>query len=103
VVCKRVVCECPISICGRVLLANLVVLPMFSYDIILRMDWLMRHLAIIDCVLKQVMLTPWGEGKVTHVGSRTRSLPTTISAMQARKLIVRGDRAFLAFIVTPTK
>jgi hypothetical protein len=35
---KRVVCECSVSICGRVLLANLVVLPMFSYDIILGMD-----------------------------------------------------------------
>jgi hypothetical protein len=58
VVCKRVVCECPISICGRVLPANLVVLPMFSYDIILKMDWLMRHSTIIDCVLKQVTLTP---------------------------------------------
>jgi hypothetical protein len=103
VVCKRVVCECPISICGRVLLANLVVLPMFSYDIILRMDWLMRHSVIIDCVLKQVTLTPWGEGKVMYVGMRARSLPPTISAVQARKLIVRGNQAFLAFIVTPTK
>jgi hypothetical protein len=37
-VCKRVVCKCTVSICGRVLLANLVVLPMFSYDIILEMD-----------------------------------------------------------------
>jgi hypothetical protein len=31
---------------------------MFSYNIILGMDWLTRHLAIIDCVLKQVTLTP---------------------------------------------
>jgi hypothetical protein len=35
VVCKRAVCECPISIYGRVLPTNLVVLPMFSYDVIL--------------------------------------------------------------------
>jgi hypothetical protein len=68
-VCKRVVYECPISICGRVLPANLVVLPMFSYDVILGMDWLTRHSAIIDCILKQVTLMPWGEGKVTYVGS----------------------------------
>ena len=38
VVYKRTVCECPASICGRVLPVNLVVLPMFSYDIILEMD-----------------------------------------------------------------
>jgi hypothetical protein len=37
------VCECPVSICGRVLSVNLVVLLMFSYDVILGMDWLTRH------------------------------------------------------------
>ena len=40
---------------------------------------------------------------MTYVGSRARSLPPTISAMQARKLIIRGDQTFLAFVVTPTK
>jgi hypothetical protein len=68
VVYKRVVCECPVSICGRVFPANLLVLPMFSYNVILKMDWLTRHSAIIDCVLKQVTLMPWEEGKVTYVG-----------------------------------
>jgi hypothetical protein len=68
-VCKCVVYECPVSICGRVLPANLVVLPMFSYDVILTMDWLMRHSAVIDCARKQVMLTLWGEGKVAYIGS----------------------------------
>ena len=38
VVCKHAVCECLVSICGRVLPANLVVLPMFSYDVILGID-----------------------------------------------------------------
>jgi hypothetical protein len=44
-----------------------------------------------------------GEVKVTYVGTRARSLPPTISAMEVKKLIVRGDQVFLAFIVTPTK
>jgi hypothetical protein len=39
VICKRVVCECPVSICESVPPANLVVLPMFSFDVILEMDW----------------------------------------------------------------
>jgi hypothetical protein len=103
VVCKRVVCEYPISIYGRVLPANLVVVPMFSYDVILGMDWLTRHSMVIDCTRKQVTLKPWGEGKVTYVGSRVRSLPPMISAMRARKLIIDGGQAFLAFIVAPTK
>jgi hypothetical protein len=48
VACKYEVCECPVRICGRVLPTNLVVLPMVSYDVVLRMDWLVRHSAIID-------------------------------------------------------
>jgi hypothetical protein len=103
VVCKHVVCKCLVSICRRVLPTNLIVLPMFSYDVILGMDWLTKHSAIIDCVLKQVTLTPWGEGKVTYVRTWARSLPPAISTVQARKLIVEGDQACLAFIVAPTK
>jgi hypothetical protein len=91
VVCKRVVFECPVSICGRVLPTNLVVLLMFSYKVILGMDWLTKHSAIIDYVLKQVMPMPWGEGKVMYVGSQARSLPPTILAVQVRKLIVGGN------------
>jgi hypothetical protein len=40
---------------------------------------------------------------VTYVGSQARSLPPSILAMQARKLIVGGNQAFLAFIFAPTK
>jgi hypothetical protein len=103
VVYKHVVCECPVGICGRVLPANLVVFLMFSYGIILGMDLLTRHSAVIVCARKQVTLTPRGEGKVTYIGSRARALPPTISVMQARKLIIGGNQAFLAFVVAPTK
>jgi hypothetical protein len=101
--CKRVVCECPVSICGRVLPANLVVLPMFSYNVILGMDWLARHLAVINCARKQVTLMPCGEVEVTYVESRVGSLPQTILAIWARKLIIGGGQAFLTFVVAPTK
>jgi hypothetical protein len=50
-----------------------------------------------------VTLVPRGEGKVTYVGSRGRYLSPTISAVQARKLIIGGGQAFLAFVVFPTK
>ena len=51
VVCKRAVCECPISICGRVLPINLVVLLMFSYDVILRMDLLTKNILRLSIAL----------------------------------------------------
>ena len=66
---KCTVCECPVSICRRVLPANLVVLPMFSYDIILGMDWFVKYSAVIDCARKQLTLMSWGKGMMTYVGS----------------------------------
>ena len=102
-VSKHVVCEGPISICGRVLPTNLVVHPMISYDVIHEIDWLVRHSTIIDFSRKQVTLRPWGEGEVTYVGSRVRSLPPMISAVRDKKLILGGGQVFLAFVVAPTK
>jgi hypothetical protein len=101
VVCKRVVCKCSVSICESVLPANLVVLPIFSYHVILGMDWLVRHSAIIDYAQKQVKLKPWEKEKVTYVGLRVRSLPSTIFVIRARKLIIERGQAFLAFVVAP--
>ena len=43
VVCKHVVCRCLVSIYGRVPPANLYVIPMINYDVILIMDWLAKH------------------------------------------------------------
>ena len=68
-VCRHAICKCLVSISGRVLPVNLVVLPMFSYDVILEMDWLAKYSAVIDCTQKQVTLTPWGERKMMYVGS----------------------------------
>ena len=67
------------------------------------MDWLAKHLAIFDCTQKQVTLRTWGEGEVTYVGSQVRSLPQTILAIRARKLIFGGGQVFLAFVITPTR
>jgi hypothetical protein len=99
VVCKHVVYECPVSICGRVLPANIVVLPIFSYDVILGMDWLARHSAIIDCAQKQVTLKSWGEREVTYVGSRVRSLPLMILAVRTRKLVIEGGQVFSSSVL----
>jgi hypothetical protein len=65
--------------------------------------FLARHSAIIDYTRKQVTLKPWGEGEVTYIGSRVRSLPPTILAVRARRPIIGGGQAFLAFIVAPAR
>jgi hypothetical protein len=103
VVCKIAVCGCLLSICGKILPANLVVFAMFGYDVILGMDWLAKHHANIDCTRKRVTLRPWGDTEVIFVGSRANTLLLVISAVQARKFIVSGDSTFVAFVVEPTE
>jgi hypothetical protein len=46
--------DCPIHIEGRTLTANLIVLDMEGFDIVLGMDWLSNNHAIIDCHNKEV-------------------------------------------------
>jgi hypothetical protein len=50
VMCSRIAHGCPIIINERILLPNLVVLPMHGYNVILGMDLLAKHFASIDYV-----------------------------------------------------
>ena len=50
-VCKR----CPISFGHLTLPADLIVLNMKDFDVILGMDWLSEHYAFIDCREKKVI------------------------------------------------
>ena len=53
-------------------------------DVILGMDWLSRHHAIVDCYKKEVRFYRLGETKVVFCGLR-KILPT--STMTAMKLV----------------
>ena len=48
--------NCPIVIQAREFLANLITLPFRKFNLILGMDWLSKHRAIIDCGQKTVVL-----------------------------------------------
>ena len=48
--------NCPTVIQAREFLADLIALPFREFDLILGMDWLSKHRAIIDCDQKTVML-----------------------------------------------
>ena len=53
---NRIYRNCPIVIQTREFLANLITLPFREFDLILRMDWLSKHRAIVDCGQKTVVL-----------------------------------------------
>ena len=48
--------------------ANLITLPFYEFDLILGMDWLSKHRAIVDCDKKTVVLKCFDQSEVTVHG-----------------------------------
>ena len=63
ILCTSIVKNCPIMVEGHVMPANLVVLEMSGFDIILGMDWLSKYHACVDCFYKEIVFRPSGAAK----------------------------------------
>ncbi|KAL2226202.1 UNVERIFIED_CONTAM: Transposon Tf2-12 polyprotein [Sesamum indicum] len=84
-------------------ISDLIVLDLKEFDVILGMDWLAQHKAIVDCYKKEVMIEYSGESKVILVGDRQVVPICVISAMEARRLMLEGCEAYLAHVVDTEK
>jgi hypothetical protein len=60
---------CPIVLADEGFVANLVVIPLKSFDIILGMDWLSQYRVVISCFWKIVSLQAPSGREVIFVGS----------------------------------
>ena len=90
---------CSIQISDRTLYADLVVLPMPNFEVILGMDWLTKYHATIDCNKKIVIFQPPGEEQFMFNGiSFSRSLPI-IFALKAQKMLNKGCVGYLASVL----
>ena len=79
--------------------ADLIVLGIHDFDIILGMDWLSKHRATLDCYKKEVRLVRPEEPSVIFRGIRRETAPSLINAMTASKMLRKGCQGYLAFIV----
>ena len=70
---------------------------------ILGMDWLSRHQAIVDCRMKRVTLRTLNEDEVTFIGERSNHLSNVISAATARTMVRKGCEAYLAYVIDTIK
>ena len=71
----------------------------FEFDLILGMDWLSKHKAIVDCDMKIVVLKCPDLSEVIVQGIQSEPILKVISAMQARHFLRKGCEAFLALIL----
>uniref|UniRef100_A0A2N9FVM9 RNA-directed DNA polymerase n=1 Tax=Fagus sylvatica TaxID=28930 RepID=A0A2N9FVM9_FAGSY len=93
-ICK----SCVTKIADRELVADLTLLEMKDFDVILGMDWLAANYASVDCRSKKVKFQIPGEMEFSFVGSGASVTPCVISALQARRMLRKGCRGYLATV-----
>ncbi len=98
-VVNKVYKGCPLKIQGKEFSANLIELPFHEFDVILGLDWLSYHQAIVDFKLKRISLKTSENEVVIVMGERKDFLFDVISATVARKLMRKGCEAYLAHVV----
>ena len=84
---------------GQEFLADLILLDIHDFDVILGMDWLSRHHATVDCYRKEVRFCRPGQTEVVFYGLR-KTLPNNImTAMKASKMLRKLYQGYLAYAI----
>ena len=77
----------------------LLLLPFDEFDIILGMDWLTLHDAIVNCKRKTIDLRCQNDEIIRIESNDLNGLSAIISSMSAQKYVRRGCEAYLAFVL----
>ena len=91
--------SCIICIEGRELLADLLLLDMNDFDVILGMDWLASYHASMHCFEKEVVFRPPAELEFLFKASSLPFMPHVISCIQENRLLRKGCQGFLASVM----
>ena len=84
---------------GQEFLADLILLDIHKFDVILGMDWLSRHHVIVDCYRKDVRFCRPRETEVVFYGLQ-KILPTsTMTAMRASKILRKSYQGYLSHAI----
>ncbi|XP_017628595.1 uncharacterized protein LOC108471494 [Gossypium arboreum] len=90
--------EVPLEVQGRIFLADLMELPFGEFDLILCIDWLVKHKANLDCIAKRVILKTAVGKEVVMIRERRNYLSNVISTFRVELLVRRGCEAYLAYV-----
>ena len=96
---KRIVPGSGLVIQNKDFPADLIVLGIHDFDIVLGMDWLSKHRASLDCYKKEVTLVRPEEPGMIFQGIKREIAPSLINAMTASKMLRKGCLGYLAFVV----
>ena len=96
---NRVYKNCPLMVHDREFSVDLIALPFHEFYLILGMDWLSKHRAIVDGDKKTLVIKCSNLSKVIVHYIRSGPVSNVISAMQARRFLRKGCEAFWALVL----
>ncbi|GKA53526.1 putative reverse transcriptase domain-containing protein, partial [Tanacetum coccineum] len=88
---------CTLNLVTRVFEIDLIPIELGTFDIIIGMDWLVKHDAVIVCG-KKVVSIPYGNKMLMVKSDKDVSRLKVISCIKACKYIERGCHLFLAHV-----
>ena len=94
---------CEVSISGKKLCIDLIILEMHDYDVIFGMDWLSKHYAKVDCKKKELTFRPPQKESFTFKGECKENRMSIISSLKATKLLNGGCEGYLASVFIETE
>ena len=100
---NKVYRDCPIRITEYEFLGDLIELSFREFDVILGMDWLSRHQAIVDCRRKRVTLRTPNDDEIIFIDERSNHLSNVISVATARTMMRKVCEIYLAYMIDMVK
>ncbi|KAA3480835.1 reverse transcriptase [Gossypium australe] len=76
----------PLEVQGTIFLADLMELPFGVFDLLLGIDWLVKHRVSLDCATKRVVMRTEEDNKVVVIGECRNYLTNVISVLRAENL-----------------
>ncbi|XP_042387466.1 uncharacterized protein LOC121979543 [Zingiber officinale] len=95
---NRMVKNCQMMMQDHMVGARLIVLEITEFDVILGMDWLVQHDAVIDCKQRKVKLKLPNEKLLIFQAASQIAVPHMISMCKARRMLSKGCEGLLVHI-----
>ncbi|XP_070053397.1 uncharacterized protein [Nicotiana tomentosiformis] len=98
IVADRVYRSCLVILSGFEARADLLLLNMVDFDVILGIDWFSPCHAILDCHAKMVTLSMLGLPQLKWMGTLDYVPSRVVSFLKAQLMVSKGFEAYLAFV-----
>ncbi|XP_073056921.1 uncharacterized protein [Primulina eburnea] len=90
---------CTVQVNEKIYFADLIIIPMVAFDVILGMDWLSSYRALIDCVAKTVRFPAEVDDSGIFQSSDISLDTPYISCLKTHEMLSKGCLGFLAAVI----